>query len=384
MAECDWLPGLVYPFLAIFTRTKISTVETLMTVIFNWCTEWLMFIPNPPVTVLSRIDKIAKDMGGSAPLKVAWPALRSFFGEVAKTDSALILLDNILSSRPPFIEYLVASYAVLQNEREINSSNVRFIINRARKFYDLGFARNHNQAIFSPLPEGFYPILPIVQKSKMWKIKELQRIRTEAEDIKNEMELAKEIEHDKTMIERKRKGWMRQRTALIEIEAEQMKDFRRREKEMLIRENQKETLSIEQRKQQLQNREVQEENALIEWANESAVAKKELEDMTLMRKEAWTKWIELKEESARLSNQEVNVEMKLLNKRDDFQIEQLRNHKQTVDETTLAEQNVVGTAIKRNQELEQNVSDLLEVLERARRKHAQDFRQQQKKHFSNK
>lgn len=248
LAECDWLPGLVFPFLQIFSRPKISTVEIIMTVIYNWCSEWLMFIPNPPVTVLSRIDHIAKEMGGSAPLNVGWPALRSFFGEVAKTESALMLMDNILASRPPFIEYLVASYSLVKGDREINSSNVKYVINRARNYYEKLFSQNHNQAVFQPLPENFYPILTIVQKDEMWKEKELQRIREEAEAMKNQMELKDEIDAETTKIERKRKSWMDQREALIEIEAQQMDDFRRREKEMLQRENIKEAEQIEERK----------------------------------------------------------------------------------------------------------------------------------------
>ena len=167
LAECDWLPSLIYPFLCIFGRDKIVTFETIMTIIVNWCGEWLNFIPNPPITILSRIDKIAKDHGGQAPQKRAWPALRSFFGEVATSTSAKMMLDNILSSRPVFLEYLVASYCLLKDGSIIDELNVKHVINRARVYYEKDLDENPNQIVFNPLPKGYYPTLPIVVKSQM-------------------------------------------------------------------------------------------------------------------------------------------------------------------------------------------------------------------------
>jgi len=35
--------------------------EFVLALVFNWCGEWLNFVPNPPVTVLARIDRIAEE-----------------------------------------------------------------------------------------------------------------------------------------------------------------------------------------------------------------------------------------------------------------------------------------------------------------------------------
>lgn len=381
LAECDWLPGLVYPFLSIFGRTKISVVETIMTVIYNWCSEWIMFIPNPPVTVLSRIEKIAKQMGGFAPLNVAWPALRSFFGEVAKTDSALILLDNILASRPLFLEYLVASYACLK-DREINSSNVRSVINRARKYYEKNWENNHNHSSFTPLSEGFYPILSIAEKSEMWKIQQLERIRADAAALHDQLDLKNEIEKETAMIDRKRNCWFKQREVLLEIESEQMANVRRGEKETLEKENLNEQASIEEKKIMIENKRILEENNLVAYTQESKETIIELEEMTKMRKETWSKWIELKEESAKVSKQETDLEMELLNKRDTIQTEQSSMYHKVSEESIVGEQEVVSGAIRRNQELENEKNEQIEVLERARIKKAQDSRSKKKKNSS--
>ena len=117
LGECDWLPALVFPFLRIFERDSVISFEFIVTIITNWCSEWLHFVPNPPLTIISRIDRIARSFGGEAPISVAWPALRSLFGEVATTETALMLFDNIISARPVFLEYLVASFALIQGEK---------------------------------------------------------------------------------------------------------------------------------------------------------------------------------------------------------------------------------------------------------------------------
>lgn len=339
-----------------------------MTVIYNWCSEWLIFIPNPPITVLSRIEHIAREMGGSAPLEVAWPALRSFFGEVSKTDAALILLDNILASKPPFIEYLVASYCLLTNGNEINSSNVRYVINRARQFYEKNWKENHNQTSFNPLPEGHYPILPIIESEQLWKQKELQRIRDEAEAMKNETELSIEIKKEETLINRKTKSWLRQRQSLLETEAEQMREYQRKERESLDRENLKQREEIEERRRILANREIEEENVFTEWKEGSRKAIEETKDRTDMIVQKWIKWLDLKEEEALLSKEEVDCEMKILKRREEFQFDELTEQKKAVKETTELENKYVTSSLKRYQELKTATKDYSETFRNLNRK----------------
>lgn len=368
LAECDWLPSLVYPFLKVYGGDRIETFETIVTVIMNWCTEWLNFVPNPPITSLSRIDQIARSMGGEAPLEVAWPALRSFFGEVATTETALILMDNILAAKPPFIEYLIASYALLPGDKVVDTTNIRYVIKRARKFFNMEAESNPNQAVFTPIPVGYYPILPIVAKSEMWRENELQRIRQEAEIHQQQSVLEQEIEDEATLLERRKKCWMAQRAVLREIEEEQMEEFRRREREAMIKETMEEEKQIAIRREQLRQRKAQEQTALAEWKADTERVQKELQKTTAMRRETWDRWLKLKEESAALMKEEIEMEMELLDEKDAVQNEQLTKHKEVFEETSREEQRIISEATKRSQELEDERSELMEVLERARKK----------------
>ena len=61
LAECDWLPALVFPFLRVFERDSLVTFEVVATVIMNWCQEWLNFIPNPPIFLALKYRSICRD-----------------------------------------------------------------------------------------------------------------------------------------------------------------------------------------------------------------------------------------------------------------------------------------------------------------------------------
>lgn len=373
LAECDWLPALVYPFLVIFGRDKLATFEVIMTVITTWCSEWLHFIPNPPITIVSRIDKIAKKYGGEAPLNVAWPALRSFCCEVASTEVAKMLLDNILSSKPVFIEYLVASYALLKPGSIIDEFNYKFVINRARKMFEKDADKSPNQNVFAPLPHGYYPILPIVEKSQMWREKELERIRSEAAQRKQEAALVKEIEQESTRIEMQRRSWMAERTFLRDIEGVQMDEFRRREKEQLMRENLQEEKQLKEREERMKARKIEEQNAITEWENEMKGIKDETESVVQIRKENWKRWLDLKEEAAKVATDEVDMELNLLQERERVFGSQLQAHKDTMEDAGKMENQILGDAIRRSQELEDKKNDLRQTLERARRKQEASF-----------
>jgi hypothetical protein len=193
---------MVFPFLQVCGRDSLIAFEITATILCNWCTEWFLFIPNPPITVLSRIEHIAQSNGAEAPLSLVWPVLRSFCGEVATTNAALMVLDHVLCAKPVFLEYVVAAYAVLRLII-IDEQNVVKLLRKAEQMYFKDMKKEViNNAKFTPLPIGHYPVLVIVQKSPRWRETELQRIRQEAEETKQRIELAQQIERDTTRINR--------------------------------------------------------------------------------------------------------------------------------------------------------------------------------------
>ncbi|OHS94838.1 hypothetical protein TRFO_38962 [Tritrichomonas foetus] len=372
LAECDWLPALAFPFLQVFKRDSLITFEVVATAITNWCHDWLHFVPNPPITILSRIDRIARDNGGEAPLKVAWPVLRSFFGEVSTTNAALMILDNIISSRPVFIEYLVACYAISSFEI-IDEQNVVKFIKRAKQMYRKDWKANPNQDSFSPLPKGFYPVMTIIQKSPMWREKELQRIRDEADAIKQQIELTEEINRESIKIERQRQAWMRQREALKVIEQEQMIEFRRKERQQLMEENIIEQRALNERKTMTQRRKIEEENALKEWKNECENVRDDVQKTLDSRKATWDQFMGIKEEAAQMTRDEMDIEMKLLEDRDSVFNHELGQHTRVLDKLMKDEQQMLHKATTRNQEIDEERYDLRQVVEKARRKQAENI-----------
>ena len=378
LAECDWLPALVFPFLRIFERDSLITFEVVATVIMNWCREWLNFIPNPPITVLSRIEKIASNNGGKAPLAVTWPALRSFFGEVATTEAAVILFDNIITTQPSFIEYLVASFALIKGTKVIDNHNVRSVIDRARAMFTKDAGMNVNTEPFKPLPKGMYPVLPIIKKTKLWKEQQLARIKEESETAQKSEEEIIDIEKESAMIERKRRNWIAERTVLREIEEEQMAEFRRREKEILMKENQKEELALSLKRERLRKRRIEEENAIEEWRSDCSKVQSEMRSVVDSRRIAWSKWIAIKEDAAKLAHDEAEEELEMLKKRDEKHKAMMEKHNKEMEENMRLEQEILTRATQRSQELEDERFKLRETLEAARRKQQEKYGKRQK------
>lgn len=378
LAECDWLPSLAFPFLQAIGRDSLVVFEILATIINNFCQEWLYFVPNPPITTLSRIDRIAKRFGGEAPMNVAWPALRSFFGEVATTDACLILIDHIISSRIVFLEYLVASFCLLKNKR-IDQLNVKQMIRRAKRMMKADEKENPNHAVFVPLEKGFYPVLPIIEKAANWKAKELQRIREEAEIAKTQIALEEDIETAETKLMRRRRGWLAEREILKEIENEQMAEFRRREQETLLKDSRREQRAVAKREAALQQRKEKEEKAIQEWTSDCRRLQDEMKAIAQARQKTWETWLHVREEAARISREEAENELYLLKTRGETHKEEVANHLEIMRDGELKEQALLRHAITRSQEMEDEKRQNRDKVETMRRAQAEEFLRRQVK-----
>ena len=373
LGECDWLPGLVFPFLRIFERDSLISFEFVLTLIYNWCPEWLYFVPNPPVTVLARIDRIARAFGGEAPVSVAWPALRSFFGEVATTEAALMLFDNIIAARPAFLEYLVAAFALIPGEKIVTESNVVHLIERAKRMYEKDFAKHANQAEFAPLPTGHYPVMEVVEKVPHWREREVERIRLEAEASRQQETLAKEIEREAVKIERQRKIWMAERALLREIEEEQMQEFRRREQEILMRESKQEEMALQLRRERIRTRRLEEEQAIEEWRRDCEKIQTEMCEVSTTRRATWANWLTIKEDAAQLAREEVQAELDFLKQRNDVHAKEMAKHRQQMADAASSDQKIISEIIRKNRQLEEEKYELRQQLDKARAEQAASF-----------
>jgi hypothetical protein len=357
----------------MFERDSLALFEFLVTIICNWCSEWLHFIPNPPITVLSRIERIARAHGEDAPLSVAWPALRSFFGEVATTEAALVLFDNIVASQPVFLEYLVASFSLIQHEKVINERNVICIVERARKMYANYSIWNPNRTSFLPLPMGCYPVMPVVQKVANWRDREIARIRLEAEATKEEESIIDDIEIESAKIERQRRIWMAERSVLREIEEEQMEEFRRREHEIVAKEHMKEEMSLRLRRERLRARQVEEEAAIQEWRRDCQRVQNEMQQVSATRRSTWANWLTIKEDSAKLAQDEAKMELELLRSHDEMHAREIAAHNLAIEKAAKEEHDALNRAIERNSELENQKAVLKRKLDEAKQNQAMNL-----------
>ena len=373
LGECDWLPGLVFPFLRIFERDSLISFEFVVTLICNWCQEWVYFVPNPPVTVLSRIDRIARAFGGEAPVSVSWPALRSFFGEVATTEAAVMLFDNIISARPAFLEYLVAAFALIPGEKVVTESSVVHLIERAKRMFEKDFVKHANQAEFIPLPSGHYPVMPVVENVPHWREKEVERIRLEAEASREQETLAAEIEREAVKIERQRKIWMAERALLREIEEEQMEEFRRREQEILLRESKREEAALQLRRERLRTRRIEEEQAIEEWRRDCEKIQTEMCEVSTTRRAAWADWLTIKEDAAQLAREEIQAELDLLKQRNNVHAMEMQKHRKQMAEAATSDQKIINDIIQKSRALEEEKYQLRQQLDKARAEQSAAF-----------
>jgi hypothetical protein len=379
LAECDWLPSMVFPFLQICGRDSLIAFEITATVLCNWCTEWFHFVPNPPITILSRIEHIAKSNGAEAPLSLAWPVLRSFCGEVATTQAELMILDNVLCARPVFLEYVVAAYAVMRT-KVIDEQNVVAFLNKAQQMYLRDIKKTAiNDTRFTPLPIGHYPVLVIVQKSPMWRENELGRIRKEAEETKRQMELCEQIARDTAKIDMQRHKWMKEREMLRVVEDEQVREMRRMRRQAMRFAARKDRKAVEAKRKGLAERRIAELAKISEWHTDCQRLRAEMEAGAETTRWMWTNWLELREEAADLEKEEVDAELELIRVNDEAYAEELDAHTRAMNTTAAEEEKSLAEALAVNEKLQRESNERREVLEQERAKQGEPVRAYQEK-----
>jgi hypothetical protein len=368
LVECDWLPSMVFPFLQICGRDSLIAFEITATILCNWCTEWFHFVPNPPITILSRIDHIAQSHGAEAPLSLAWPVLRSFCGEVATTQAELTILDNVLCAKPVFLEYVVAAYAVMR-VKIIDEQNVAKLLKKAQQLYVKDMKKIAiNDTKFAPLPVGHYPVLVIVQKSPLWREHELQRIRQEAEATKQHMDLCTQIARETARIDRQRHKWMEERDMLRVVEDEQVREMKRMQKQAMHFAARNDRRVIEARRRAIADRKSAELAKINAWRTDCERTRAEMEAGVEATRETWNQWVELREEAADLERDEVEAEMELMQVKDAANVEEQEAYTRALSATAAEEKRIFAEAAAASQRLEHEATARREALEKARAK----------------
>eukprot|EP00042_Codosiga_hollandica_P053229 m.692387 g.692387 ORF g.692387 m.692387 type:complete len:249 (+) comp58650_c0_seq11:814-1560(+) len=157
VAELDFVPLLVFPFVRIFQHNPIALFEISMTFITNWCQRWFEFFPNPPINILSIVETAlgvadAEVVQHLSALRVssqtyAWGLMMSLLSDAVSESDWYSLMDNVLSNPPGYfltsVVYVVAHRTtILQAKTQLElmqfftlpqaaQTHVRAIIERA-------------------------------------------------------------------------------------------------------------------------------------------------------------------------------------------------------------------------------------------------------------
>eukprot|EP00124_Ichthyophonus_hoferi_P000186 Ihof_evm23s6 gene=Ihof_evmTU23s6 len=117
-----FLPRLVYPFVAVYARNEFALLETVATILANWCRDWFEGASLYPTGPLKRVvglieyhDPVlyAHLEACHVPAEVyAGSVLTSGLADVLSAEDWLVLWDHLLCEAPPMLECAVAAYAL--------------------------------------------------------------------------------------------------------------------------------------------------------------------------------------------------------------------------------------------------------------------------------
>ena len=132
LAQCSFLPNLIFPFLVVFQKDLLLGFELILSILLNYCQKWFEYHPLPPLNVLGIIENILLQADppllnifcerGITSSEYAWPLLKTAMSEVLSGPDWLILWDHLISfSKPSFLLMTVVAYSICSREIIISS-----------------------------------------------------------------------------------------------------------------------------------------------------------------------------------------------------------------------------------------------------------------------
>lgn len=155
LAQYHFLTNFVFPFLVVFQviphiilnindlsveksakmylslqKDPLLSFELILSILLNYCQNWLEYSPLPPLNVLGIIENMLLEADpvllntfcehGITSSEYAWPLLRTAMSEVLSGDEWLILWDHLITSqRPSLFLMCVAAYSIYLRENII-------------------------------------------------------------------------------------------------------------------------------------------------------------------------------------------------------------------------------------------------------------------------
>ena len=121
LSAAEWLPGFVFPFVALFGIEEHACFEAVASLLMNQYAGLMRGgFPGPPRSPLRAIDDLlaANDTplwaslssAAAGPVVYAWPLLRSAFSEVLARDEWLMVQDHVVANDPSFVTFVLLAW----------------------------------------------------------------------------------------------------------------------------------------------------------------------------------------------------------------------------------------------------------------------------------
>ncbi|XP_076234741.1 TBC1 domain family member 31 [Calliopsis andreniformis] len=132
LAQCLFLPNLIFPFLMVFQKDLLLGFELILSFLLNYCQKWFEYHPLPPLNVLGIIENVLLQADpsllnvfcerGITSSEYAWPLLKTAMSEVLSGPEWLILWDHLISFKKPLLLLMcVVAYNICTREIIISS-----------------------------------------------------------------------------------------------------------------------------------------------------------------------------------------------------------------------------------------------------------------------
>ncbi|CAF0809776.1 unnamed protein product [Didymodactylos carnosus] len=230
--ETDYLPLLAFPFVKLFENNQLICFEVIATVLFNWCQQWFMYFPNPPVNILGIIENLLTNhdhalLAHFTRHKVtsevyAWPLLETLFSEVFTRDEWLCLFDHIFTLLR-VIDLDDFKY-FFHHRNPISLQSILTESYRLSEITPIDLDPKRMIESFQPLTKGQYPVFNKYPKFIVdYQIQEKEKLRQEEMGYIRQRELNVELYREREQRRNEEEAWLRQQQLLIEAEEKRRK-----------------------------------------------------------------------------------------------------------------------------------------------------------------
>nr|CCA21425.1 conserved hypothetical protein [Albugo laibachii Nc14] len=275
--EATSLAAIVYPFVKLLKSDDLAAFEISMTFLLHWCGSYLVNLPQPPIKLLSVMERELKkldpqlfdhfsNLGVGAEI-YGWSLLQTIFTEVVAGDEWQCLWDHLITGaeRPHLFVSAALAYnlyfrtALLRGKDQFSIHQYYHQQNPLQMDKLIQLMHNLDQQIDQEaasnallysvnstacgvgktnkfaLPKGQYPAFTNYPKLVVdMKIKERQQIASEEAEIAEKRSLLDRLRKESKELEFKHSEWLKEKQTMQEAEDIRRKEMYKAEKERVI------------------------------------------------------------------------------------------------------------------------------------------------------